>query len=56
MSLALCPKAEGSTVSLVTRDSIDWGVKLPTQVVYYDEIRIGPTRESVDINLNNEVD
>ena len=34
----------------------DWGVKLPTQVVYYDEIRIGPTRESVDINLNNEVD
>ena len=35
---------------------IDWGVKLPTQVVYYDEIRIGPTRESVDINMNEAVD
>ena len=35
---------------------IDWGVKLPTQVVYYDEIRIGPTRESVDINMNDSVD
>ena len=34
----------------------DLGVKLPTQVVYYDEIRIGPTRKSVDINMNNPVD
>jgi len=34
----------------------DWGVKLPTQVVYYDEVRVGPTRESVDINMNEPVD
>jgi hypothetical protein len=35
---------------------VDWGIKLPTQVVYYDEVRIGPTRESVDINMNDPVD
>ena len=29
----------------------DWGVELPTQVVYYDEMRVGPTREDVDIRL-----
>ncbi len=34
----------------------NWGVKLPTQVVYYDEVRIGSTRESVDINMNDAVD
>lgn len=34
----------------------DWGVKLPTQIVYYDEVRVGPTRESVDININDPVD
>ena len=34
----------------------DWGVKLPTQVVYYDEVRIGSSREEVDFNLNNPVD
>lgn len=30
---------------------IDWGVELPTQVVYYDEVRIGRTREDVDVRL-----
>ena len=35
---------------------VDWGVKLPTQVVYYDEIRVGSTREDVDIDMNNAVD
>jgi hypothetical protein len=30
---------------------VDWGVKLPTQVLYYDEIRMGKTREEVDINI-----
>jgi hypothetical protein len=29
----------------------DWGVELPTQVVYYDEVRIGFTREEVDIRM-----
>jgi len=35
---------------------VDWGIDLPTQVVYYDEVRVGPTRESVDINMNEAVD
>lgn len=35
---------------------VDWGVELPTQVIHYDEVRIGPTRESVDIELNDPVD
>ena len=30
---------------------IDWGVELLTQVVYYDEVRIGRTREDVDVRL-----
>ena len=30
---------------------VDWGVNLPTQIVYYDEIRYGPSREDVDITL-----
>jgi hypothetical protein len=29
----------------------DWGVELPTQVVFYDEVRLGATREDVDIRL-----
>ena len=30
---------------------VDWGVELPTQVVYYDEIRYGSSRDQVDITL-----
>jgi hypothetical protein len=30
---------------------IDWGVELPTQVVFYDEVRIGRSREEVDVRL-----
>jgi hypothetical protein len=29
----------------------DWGVKLPTQVVFYDEMRYGLSRQEVDIRL-----
>jgi len=29
----------------------DWGIKLPTQVVYYDEMRYGTSRGDVDIRL-----
>jgi Polysaccharide lyase len=29
----------------------DWGVELPTQVVYYDELRIGESRQAVDVRL-----
>lgn len=29
----------------------DWGVELPTQVAFYDEVRIGFTREEVDIRM-----
>lgn len=48
----------GMVVNSVTNKpwNIDWGVELPTQVVYYDEVRVGATRESVDINMNGPVD
>lgn len=29
----------------------DWGVKLPTHVVYYDEFRVGSKREDVDVRM-----
>jgi hypothetical protein len=29
--------------------SVDWGVKFPTQVVFFDEIRLGKSREEVDV-------
>ena len=29
----------------------DWGIEIPIQIAYYDEIRIGPTRQSVDIRI-----
>ena len=32
----------------------DWGIKLPTQVIYFDEIRVGSTKEEVDVTLNKE--
>jgi len=29
----------------------DWGVQLPTQVAFYDEVRIGYSREAVDVRM-----
>jgi hypothetical protein len=29
----------------------DWGVELPTQIVYYDAMNVGFTREDVDIRM-----
>ena len=34
----------------------DWGVELPTQTIYFDEFRIGNTKESVQLDPNNPVD
>lgn len=34
----------------------DWGVKLPTQVVYYDEMRYGSTRSQVDLRFLEKQD
>ncbi len=40
------------TVSITnTPFKYDWGVEVPTTIAYFDEIRIGPTRESVDIRM-----
>ena len=41
------------TVKSVTNTPFrfDWGVELPTQIVHYDEIRIGDSREAVDIRM-----
>lgn len=36
--------------------AIDWGIELPTNTIYFDEIRIGKTLESVQINQNKPVD
>ena len=29
----------------------DWGVKLPTHVIYYDEMRFGTRRDQVDVRM-----
>jgi hypothetical protein len=49
---------EGFVIGSTTNKpyDIDWGVKLPTHIVYFDEMRFGPSRESVDINMNEPVD
>jgi len=33
---------------------IDWEVKIPTATIYYDEIRIGKTKDEVDISKQNK--
>lgn len=43
----------GSTDSITNRPfDFDWGIELPTLVVYYDEVRLGSNRSEVDIRLN----
>lgn len=32
---------------------IDWGVELPTQIIFYDEVRIGRSREQVDVRMRD---
>jgi Polysaccharide lyase len=39
------------TSATKTPFAYDWGVKLPTQVVFYDEMRYGIARQDVDIRL-----
>ena len=48
--------SSGSVISSKAKNpfEVDWGVKVPNQVVYFDEMRIGNSRESVDINLINK--
>jgi hypothetical protein len=45
----------GGTNNSVTATpfDIDWGVELPTQVVFYDEVRIGRSREDVDVRMRH---
>ena len=33
---------------------LDWEVKIPAATIYYDEIRVGKTKEEVDINLQSK--
>ena len=44
-------KNTGFVISSKTNDpfSIDWGVEIPKQVIYFDEIRLGNSREEVDV-------
>ena len=48
--------AEQGTMKSVTGSpfSYDWGVELPTQIVYFDEIRVGSSKDEVDVSLNDE--
>ena len=32
----------------------DWGVELPTYVVFYDELLAGPRREDVDVRMREQ--
>ena len=44
----------GTNNSIAARPfDIDWGVELPTQVVFYDEVRIGRSREEVDVRMRH---
>jgi hypothetical protein len=45
--------ATGSTSKSATPTPFkyDWGVKLPTHVIYYDEMRYGKTRADVDVRM-----
>jgi len=51
-------QGEGMVVRSPTNEPFlhDWGVKLPTQVVYYDEVRIGATKAEVVSKANQPVD
>ena len=33
---------------------LDWEVKIPKATIYYDEIRVGKTKEEVDIDLQSK--
>ena len=33
---------------------LDWEVKIPTATIYYDEIRVGKSKDEVDLNLLNK--
>ena len=48
--------SSGTVISSKARNpfEIDWGIKVPKQVVYFDEMRIGNSIEEVDINLINK--
>lgn len=42
----------GNTMSITARPfEVDWGVELPSTIVYYDAVKIGETREEVDIRM-----
>lgn len=42
----------GNTMSITARPfEVDWGVELPSTIVYYDAVRIGETREEVDVRM-----
>ena len=46
----------GRVIKSITNEPFkyDWGVEIPKRVIYFDEIRLGNSREEVDINLINK--
>ena len=49
-------KKTGKIIKSITNEPFkyDWGVEIPKRVIYFDEIRLGNSREEVDINLINK--
>ena len=49
-------KKTGRVIKSITNEPFkyDWGVEIPKRVIYFDEIRLGNSREEVDINLINK--
>ncbi len=45
------PKNSMSKSPSPTPFKYDWGVTLPTHVIFYDEMRYGQRREDVDVRM-----
>ena len=49
-------KKTGKIIKSITNEPFkyDWGVEIPKRVIYFDEIRLGSTREEVDITASKQ--
>jgi hypothetical protein len=45
---------DGSETVIMHPFKLDWEKKIPTATIYYDEVRIGKSKDEVDINLQTK--
>ena len=45
---------DGSESVIMYPFKLDWEKKIPTATIYYDEVRIGKSKDEVDINLQTK--